>query len=164
MKSELWVPAVIALGALYLWTLAGDFRGGAARYEAIGPDFFPKILLAALIAVSLLHLLRGLLLRRRAAAPLGTTASASFHPGDLALAVAITAGYVAALHLLGFLLATLLFQGLLLALVFRQRDWRLLLGVPAGLTALFFLIFVQLMSTPLPRGQGVFHELSKLLY
>ena len=52
----------------------------------------------------------------------------------------------------------------MLIAVFRLRRWRLVLGAPVVLTTLFYIIFIELMSVPLPRGQGVFRELSRMLY
>lgn len=157
------VPASFLCAAIFLWTVVGGFKGGVGRYELIGPAFFPKILLVAIVALTLVEIARVLLARRRAGGPAAGT-DVRFHPLDLGLAVAITVGYVAALHALGFLPATFVFQALLLAVIFRERRWPALLGVPLALTSLFFVIFILLMGVPLPRGMGVFLDFSKLLY
>lgn len=163
MRSGWIVPAGLVGGALYLWHVAGHFRGGVGRYEVLGPAFFPKLLLAALVIVCLLQL-GGELIRLVRTRRMTANGATIIHWGDLALALGITIAYVASLKTLGFLVATPLFQVLLLAMVFRVTDWRLLLGVPVTLVALFTLIFVVAMNVPLPRGRWLFAEVSRLVY
>lgn len=163
MRSAWIVPAGLVGGALYLWHVAGHFRGGVGRYEVLGPAFFPKLLLAALVIVCLLQL-GGELIRVVRTRRMTANGATVIHWGDLALALGITIAYVASLKTLGFLVATPLFQVLLLAMVFRVTDWRLLLGVPVTLVALFTLIFVVAMNVPLPRGRWLFAEVSRLVY
>lgn len=161
MRYRWLVPVGLLCAAVYLWSVASTFREAVGRYELIGPGFFPKILLVAIVVVSLLALVREFVARKRSApAPEKTT----FYPGDLAAAVAITVAYVAGLHAVGFVLATLAFQVLLLVVVFRIQRWQVVCGVPAILTSVFFVIFIGLMSVPLPRGTGVFHQLNSLMY
>ncbi len=157
------VPALFFAASVYLWFVASAFRGGVGRYELIGPSFFPKILLVAMMALTAMEVLRGLAAARVAKPGDGET-KAAFFPLDLALSVAITVGYVVALHWVGFILSTLAFQSLLLAAVFHQRRWRITIGVPVVLTTVFFIVFIELMSVPLPRGYGIFHQLNKLIY
>ena len=169
VRYRVLVPASFFAASVYLWFVASAFRGGVGRYELIGPSFFPKILLIAIIVLTAVEVLRALAAARRGTATrapkLGDgETKAAFFPLDLALAVAITVGYVAALHWIGFILSTLAFQSLLLAAVFRQRRWRVVIGVPVVLTTVFFIVFIELMSVPLPRGYGIFHQLNKLIY
>lgn len=168
MRYAVLVPASFFAAAIYLWFVASSFRGGVGRYELIGPSFFPKILLIAIIALTAVEVIRILVARQRGAAAAGSGApegaKAGFFPLDLALAVGITIGYVVALHWIGFILSTIAFQALLLFTVFRQRRWRIALGVPIVLTTVFFVIFIELMSVPLPRGTGIFHQLNRLIY
>ncbi len=168
MRYAVLVPASFFAAAIYLWFVASSFRGGVGRYELIGPSFFPKILLIAIIALSAVEVIRTLVARQRSVAAFGSGApdgaKAGFFPFDLVLAVGITIGYVAALHWIGFILSTIAFQALLLFAVFRQRRWRIALGVPFVLTTVFFVIFIELMSVPLPRGHGIFYQLNRLIY
>jgi len=170
VKSEWIGPAVLIGGAVYLWYVASGIEPGFARTEVIGPAFFPKLLLAGLILVSLLQLARAGVARLRdvdsaRAATKGEASPAKrFYLLDLLLALFLTAGYVALLRRIGFLPATLLFQGALIFFVFRQRTLKFCAGVPALLTVIYFVIFIRLMEMPLPQGQGIFRELSQFLY
>ena len=161
MRYRWLVPAGLFLAAAYLWGVAAEFQGAVGRYELIGPDFFPKILLAAIMIASLAAVARDVVALRRE--PAGEETK-TFFPADLAIAVLITVAYVAALHVIGFVLATFCFQALILAAVFRVRRWQTVFGVPAVLTTLFFVIFIVLMGVPLPRGSGMFRAFNSLLY
>ena len=67
--------------------------------------------------------------------------------------------YVAAIHKLGFLLATPFFLfGYMYFL--GVRKWRTLFGVTIGFYATVVLIFVKVIFTPLPQGAGIFHTLN----
>lgn len=168
MKAPLLIPLLVPLGggigALYLWGLAGGFRGGVGRYEVLGPSFFPRLLLGALIAACAVQFTLGLV--RLVKRPAGQTAAADTPVQwcRLALSIGVTIAYAAALQPIGFLVATPLFQVLLLIVAFRVSDWRVLVGLPPALTALFFLIFVVFMGIPLPRGRWIFAEFSRFFY
>lgn len=161
MRRELLVPFALLAAAVYLWVVASNFRGGVGRYEVLGPSFFPKLLLGALVVVCIMQLSQVLLRPRRIDSGVRAT---KIHWRLLITALAITLAYVASLETLGFLAATPIFQVLLLVFVFKIRDWRRLVSVPAGLTVLFAFIFIGLMNVPLPRGRWVIGELSRLIY
>lgn len=158
--GELAVPACLVAVTAWLWTVAGQFKGGVGRYEVLGPSFFPKILLGALAVVSLMHIAR-MLVRRR---PQGDGAARRVHWRSLAVALGLTLAYAAVLGVAGFLAATAVFQALLLALVFGYRRPALVVGLPLGMTALYGAIFLGLMNAPLPRGRGLFADFSGLFY
>lgn len=157
---DVLVPGCLVALTLWLWVVAGQFRGGVGRYEVLGPSFFPKILLAALATIALLQIARSVI------TGFGERAEGEprIHWRDLAIALGLTAAYAAMLGFVGFLLSTLLFQALLLTLVFGYRRPALVLGVPVGLTALYGGIFLGLMNVPLPRGRWLFAEFSRLFY
>lgn len=157
------LPAVFLGGAVYLWFVASNFRSGMGQYQVLGPSFFPKLLLAGLIAVTVVELAVSLRGARRPGAAIERPAERPYDFKNLALTLAVTVGYVGGLRFIGFLPATFLFQLAMLALVFRQRP-AVAFGVPVVLTALFFGIFSFVMGVPLPRGSGVFYTLSRFIY
>jgi len=164
MRSDRLMPAAVLAGAGFLWYVASNFRGGVGRYEVLGPSFFPKLLLAGLVVVTVLDLARTFVARRTAVAEGGSAKPKPFHWPDFLVAFAITIAFVASLPLIGFLPATLLFQFAVLWVVFRQRSWIVTLGAPIVLTSIFFLIFSEIMNVPLPRGAGIFYTFSRLIY
>ena len=161
MFTELALPVALIGLSLYLWTLADRFTGGAKRYEAIGPDFFPKLLLAMMIALCTAQVVSSVIGRSRTS---GGGEALPVYWADLAIAVGATAAYVAILPRMGFLLATPLFQFALLFFVFRVRQLRVLLVAPPALTIGLALLFVGVMNAPLPRGRGFFGAFSHLFY
>lgn len=164
MNPRWLVPAALLAGSVYLWFVASNFRGGIGRYEVLGPSFFPKLLLAGLVVVAIVDL--GLTVGKKwKHVGYGQFAETKlFYWKDLLLAFAVTIAYVALLRYLGFLPATLLFQFGMLLTVFRHKSWKVVIGVPVFLTALFFVIFSVVMGAPLPRGSGIFYEVSRLIY
>jgi hypothetical protein len=154
------IPGCLVAATVWLWILAGQFRGGVGRYEVLGPSFFPKLLLGALALVALLQIGRAIISGGGTAEPERST----IHWADLAAAVGITSAYAAVLGFAGFLISTVVFQVLLLTLVFRYRTAAIVVGVPVGLTALYGGIFLGLMNVPLPRGRWFFAEFSSLFY
>jgi len=162
LRFRILVPVFFFSASVWLWFVASAFRGGVGRYELIGPNFFPKILLVGIMGAAAAEVLREFLTFSDDRSI--DDKRPRFYPIDLASALGITIAYVVGLHVIGFLLATLVFQALMLIAVFRLRRWRLVLGAPVVLTTLFYVIFIELMNVPLPRGQGVFRELSRMLY
>lgn len=157
-----WVaPLGVIAGSLYLWYLTLGFRTAYAQSETFGPSFFPQLVLAGLILVSVLQIVRLALAREQ---PVAERTAEPFHWGDLIAAVAISAAYVALMKATGFLPSTFLFQTVLLFVIFRQRSLKILLGVPAILTTIYFLIFVRALEMPLPQGHGWFREFSQIVY
>lgn len=164
MRESRLMPAVILAGAGFLWYVASNFRGGVGRYEVLGPSFFPKLLLAGLVVVTVLDLARTFVGKGKKAAEGDAPRPKPFHWPDFLLAFAITIAFVGSLSLIGFLPATILFQFAVLWVVFRQRSWIVTLGTPLLLTAMFFVIFSVIMNVPLPRGAGIFYTFSRLIY
>jgi hypothetical protein len=144
--------------------VASSFRGGVGRYEVLGPSFFPKILLAGLVLVTMLDIGLSLAKRWRHGAHGQSAANGRLYWNDLLLSFVITIAFVASLRYIGFLPAAILFQLAMLSVVFRQRSWKVLIGAPIFLTALFLVIFSLIMGVPLPRGSGIFYTFSRLIY
>lgn len=156
---EIAIPTAIVALSVYLWTVASDFRGGVARYEAIGPAFFPKLLLGAVIGIGLLQIAAAFVRRAEPAA-----GGRQIYWADLVLALIITGIYAASLHAVGFLIATPLFQAVMLRFVLQVRNRLVLLAIPLALTLILAIVFLGLMSAPLPRGRWLFGEVSRLVY
>ena len=115
----------------------------------IGPAFYPRILFAVTAVLSGILVVGDLVSRRRAAA----------RPAEYRLVVvafAVFAAYVAALPLLGYRVATLLFVAVLQAVLeppANARRWVLLLVVAVATTAVTYYVFERYLSVLLPRGR-----------
>jgi hypothetical protein len=73
------------------------------------------------------------------------------------------AAYFTAIALLGFLISTLLFCAAF-AIVLGYRDWKRLALFSCGVTVLMWLLVIKLMHVLLPRGMGIFRDVSLLFY
>ena len=146
---------------LGLWFLSTRFGASGVQSKSFGPAFFPQLILAGLILVFVLQIVGSI---RPRSAQRSKVDRNTLHWFDLASMLGITAGYIALLILTGFVPATLAFQIAVLFVVFRQRETKVLFWVPAGLTCLYFLVFIRGLQMPLPQGYGVFREISQIIY
>jgi hypothetical protein len=69
----------------------------------------------------------------------------------LALVVLLSAGYIATMRTLGFVLSTAIYL-LLQVIVLKSKNKLVIVGLPIALTIIVFLIFRQILGVPLPRG------------
>ena len=73
------------------------------------------------------------------------------------------AAFFTAIASLGFLLSTFLFCAAF-AVVLGYRDWKRLAVFSCGVTVIIWLLVIKLMHVSLPRGMGIFRDLSLLFY
>jgi putative tricarboxylic transport membrane protein len=115
----------------------------------IGPAFYPRILFAITAVLAAVLIVIDLRRRHRPAAA---------KPAQYRLVVltfVIFTGYVVLLPLLGYRLATLLFVGVLQAVIEppRGRRWVLVAAVAVGTTLVTYYLFESYLSVLLPRGR-----------
>jgi len=71
--------------------------------------------------------------------------------------------YDAVIYLLGFCLSTPIFISLFMWLL-GERNKKLIVLTALAIDLLFIILFGRIVGSPLPRGKGVFWELSLLMY
>lgn len=124
----------------------------------IGPEFYPRIVLALLAlggAALLVRDLFGRAARRQMAE--ATPRPAGHRPayGLVASAFAVIAGYIALMPMLGFRVASVLFVAALQLLLERPRTatgWLSLVAVALATGLLTHLVFERWLTVLLPRG------------
>jgi len=125
----------------------------------IGPDFYPRIVLIIMAALSAMLVASDLWRQHTQAAP--ATAPAATAPEKrnyllVGIAFAVFAGYVVLLPLVGFRLSTFLFMAALQA-VFEPprsaRRWIVLLISALVTAAVTYTVFEHYLSVLLPRGK-----------
>lgn len=140
--------------SLVLLFLTGDIERNPL--VAIGPGFYPRIVLSVTAVLSALLVVGDYVsIRRRSAIP-ATPLVARLNYALVLGAFAIFIGYVVALPYLGFRVATFLFVAGLRATLDPPRNPRAWLGVVAlaALTAVAtWLVFEHYLSVLLPRGR-----------
>jgi putative tricarboxylic transport membrane protein len=155
--------AVVAAGAGYLYYATAGIEY-VARPGVLGPDFWPRAILALAMAVCAVKIATALASgrRREAVRAAEEGAAEESHPWMLVGGMALSAGYVWALTKLGFFAATVPYLAGFIALG-GYRRWGVLAAVSIlGAAALLF-IFMKLVYVSLPLGEGPFQEVTLTL-
>ena len=138
---------VCLVGALLLLYVSRDLPQPAL--VPIGPAFYPRILLTVTAVLGGILVVTDLVSRHRTATPPG-------HYRLVVVTFAVFAGYVAALGVLGYRVATLLFVAVLQAVLEPPRSprrWALVLVVAFATTLVTYYVFERYLSVLLPRGR-----------
>lgn len=154
---------VISSTALYFYYLAAQLERFAPAGQ-LGPAFWPKMSLLLLMAGCFIKAIEIFgeerqQLSKKEEAPLLPPVNLP----RLILMIILIIFPVVAMEIIGFLLANLLFLILLLHLTGLKRKIPLLLISFLGNIILLY-IFVRIVYLPLPRGQGIFNDLTIFLY
>lgn len=170
--------ALVGAAAGYLYYVAANFQYHA-RAGTLGPDFWPKAILALMIVVCAWEiakivlggaeahdtsgLLEDIVEKGAEQHPdAGATAPIESHPGLLLAGMGATLLYVAASQQLGFFLATILY---LVAFMWLggYRRWPVIATVSVVGTLALLFIFMKLVYVSLPIGVAPFSEVTLLL-
>jgi len=158
--------AALFAGAAYLYHEAGAFTS-AARPGQLGPDFWPRAVLALLMIVCGIEVVRRALLARTSDAPRAANAkevtvepdAVQRYPRLLGAGIALTIAYVLALDWLGFFVATALYLALFMVVGCYRRARVIAASSILGSLA-FVYVFMKIVYVSLPLGRGPFKALS----
>lgn len=145
------VAGLLGLG-LAAWLFALTLGLPRSSFVPIGPEFYPRIVLAATAVLSI-AVIAGDLRRRRRAAPPETPPRRNLRL--VAATFVVFGAYVGLLPLLGFRLATF---GFMLALQVTldppatRGRWITIVAVAVVTTAVVYLAFERYLTVLLPRG------------
>ena len=167
--SKRLIDLVFAAGLLALsiwfWMIADGFPT-SPRFARIDTAFWPKIIFSMLVLVTLLITIdagRGYLKERKV---VSKKVSA---PPDWSALVRMAAmgllvfAYYIGFGQIGFVLSTLAFLSIAAFMIPTGKPWIKAVFAPA-FTIFLTLMFAHGLGLPLPRGQGVFYDLSLLIY
>ena len=170
------IPYFIVLaiaGALFVY--AGNIGSMGSADRAIGPSFWPRLILALAMCVCVFELIfrwffdmegTGGLLSQVEHEMDGEGAAAEapeeYHLPQLLIGVGLTLAYVWALPLLGFAVASLIFIALFIWLGTYRRG-RVVAAVSVLGTLLLMFIFMKVVYVSLPLGEGPFESVSVFL-
>jgi len=166
LKGELVFSLLIFVGSLFLYWVTGSFGarislgGGAAQ---MGPAFWPRFLLGALILLS--GIVSVGMIRRIAKEKAWGESLTTMDRGKFRFfaAIGLSIAYLFLLPVMGFIAITPLFLiGFMLLLGEKSKGW--ILGVSIGMTVIIVVLFTKAMYVPLPRGVWLFREFSLLFY
>ncbi len=151
--------------SIWFWLIADRFPE-TPRYAQVDTDFWPKIifgLMALIFGAITLEGVAALLRERRGAAEADAPGPDWAAIGRMAAMGLLVFAYFLAFGRLGFLLSTLAFLWIAAFMLPSGKLW-LKLGFSPVFTVLLTVIFAYVLGLPLPRGTGVFYDLSLLLY
>ena len=149
--------------ALYFYSLASPLEEFSPPGQ-LGPAFWPKLSLLFLMIGCGIKAGETYYSRRKKSAPEEQT---SVYPPANFLKLGVMIGLiilvVIGMETIGFLLANFLFLILFMRVAGVKRKFPLFLTSFLGTIILLF-IFVKIVYLPLPRGQGIFNDLTIYLY
>lgn len=170
--------AIVGAAAGYLFYVAMNFEFHR-RAGTLGPDFWPKAILALLIAtcayeigkrmfsrtpdVEVGGVLEGLVeASAEEHADMGEAAAAESHPWLLLAGMALTGLYVFIIQMLGFFLATAAYLALFIALG-GYRRWGVIAATSVLGTLLLLFFFMRVVYVSLPIGEAPFSAVTLFL-
>lgn len=167
---------VLAVLGSFLYSVAARIEY-QERAGTLGPDVWPKALLALLIIVCLYQAGRILLFGHGGAEgaaerlmeppapgePEAAPAPAPVaHPGMLLGGMALTVLYVGVIETLGFFLATVPYIALFIV-IGGYRRWPVVAALSLGGTLILLFLFMKVVYVSLPPGTGPFAEVTFFL-
>ena len=163
-KGEIIVNGIIFAVACFLFYEATSFPV-FEHADRLGPAFWPKIILLLTIILSGMLTAKNALrwFKNRKLANHSVIEEEHVNLKRLFLAFVVSLIYGFSVPYSGFLLSIFIFQIIFLLILKVKNVW-ILIFYPVSLTAVIYLIFIQILYIPLPRGQGIFLTLSRFFY
>jgi len=162
--SEIIVFLGLTLASIALWFNA-DALPTSKRYAQVDSDLWPKIVFGALAICCAIQMIKAVskALKAQAETEATGTGKAQGYYLRLGLISALVLGYFFALNQIGFLFATVIFLWAA-AWVLPYRNLLAKLLFAPLFTVMLALFFSYALSLPLPRGEGIFYDLSQALF
>ena len=161
-KLKRIVPYVIILFvSLYFYYLAGHFRF-SAKPGNLGPDFWPKLLLALTMVACVYEIIKAVLFLKVVSPKKAEQEQAAkaeskkkTYPWLLVIGIAMTVAYAYFVTKLGFILCTFLYFALFMIVGRYRKIWAILANSVIG-TVVLVVIFMRIVYVSLPLGQEPF--------
>lgn len=158
MIGEVIMSLFILVISCYLYVEAmrlGEFRA----YKEVGPDFWPKIVLVCLIILSAALTISNVIKWRKSRDKVSEREAGWKR---VLIVVLLAVAYVYFLKPLGFIVVSPLFIIGMMLLIMPERKKVIPFAV-LGIMVMIYIIFSKLLFVPLPKGFGVFHDISIIL-
>jgi putative tricarboxylic transport membrane protein len=162
-KGEITICGVVFFASLYLYTIAASYKGHEI-YGKLGPGFWPKFILIAMMILSLWIAVDAFRARKKSAGEKVSEAIKSAG-GRIRFfsALILIIAYLILINIIGFIALTPFFL-IAFMILLGEKSWLWMVILSVGMTILIILAFTQAMYVPLPRGVGIFHDFSVLFY
>jgi hypothetical protein len=157
-RGELLIPLSFLLVSAYLFYLAFRFRGAFVMLrQGVGPDFFPKVYTAIMMVFSLW------LIYQAVKGKVTTESEKTLNPQNLWITIVFMVAYAFLLEIVGFVVLTPIWVAAYMIAI-GMRRWTWLLATAVIFSAFMIIVFPRVMLIPLPRGIGIFREISLFIY
>ena len=153
---------IIFLFAIFIYFVAAQLPRPAFGY-GMGPDVWPRIMLAGIILLTAILLVRDW--KKRPKEQKGTSEEGAEKPSRARMVAVLVLSfmYAYAIYQWGFLVVTPFFVAIMLYLLRYRKVWAFFV-YPIVFTGAFYIIFVRAASIVLPRGHGIFRTFSLIFY
>ena len=158
MVGEIIMSLLIFMASCYLYYEATQLKVFRA-YKEVGPDFWPKIVLICLIALSAVLTVSHIITWRKSRSELSKWGEGWKR---VLITVLLAVGYVYFLKPLGFIVASPLFILGMMLLILPEKK-KMIPFTILGIMVMIYIIFSKLLFVPLPKGFGIFHDISIFL-
>lgn len=156
-RGELIIPLSSLIASIYLFDLATQFRGPFRMGFQVGPDVIPKILTGIMMFLSVVLIYK--VVKRGGVSEFEKMRN----PQNLWITLGFIIVYAALLEIVGFVVLTPIWiVGYMYAIGIRRWTW--IIGAGVIFSVFLIVVFPKLMLIPLPRGVGLFREISLLFY
>lgn len=167
LLRDLLPEIVIAILAVYLWSVAGGFETQGAEGQ-LGPAFWPRMAALGLLVAAIVRVVQTVRDRNR---PVVTVVGefdefkdeeVELHWSRFAIALALAVGYVVATMFIGYLFATAIFLTAFIWLGGQRKWYTPVVGVVGALV--FAYLFIGIVYVSLPTGVGIFDTITVTIY
>ena len=156
------VSAGVILGAcIFFYALTFQINV-VAGFEEMAPSLWPRFNLIGMAVMACLILGRAVWTKIRTKAT-DAAAKASFPLVPVAGSIGILFGFIFLTPYLGFLFTALLATAAGMRLL-SEKNKMVMIVLPLVLVALIYVVFGRVMGVPMPRGVGIFQDISYFLY
>lgn len=145
----------------------------ASSSTSIGPEFWPRVVLIGLAIMGIVLLIKSLRQMKRPAIVEESISETEkveeefeveeVHKSRYLIIIIALFAYILSLSFIGFV-PTTPFMLMGIALIIGMRKWYSMALTGVLGTACFIYLFANTLNIPLPRGVGIFRELSYFLY
>ena len=167
MLGNLLASLFVLIGSLFMYYKASQLREmNTQGYESVGPDFWPKLILIFMIALSgYLSAKYAVKLSKEKKSGIEPSGENEEEKGGwirIGVTTLLIVAYIYLLKPLGFIVASPIFIVAMMLYINPQKKRSIPAGV-VGIMVIIYLLFGKLLYIPLPKGTGIFREVSILL-
>ncbi len=162
MQAERIIPILLTIFSAFFLVMSLQIENRSSTF--IAPGTWPAVLMLLMLILSIVDLIRSFRKSNTTVKEeVEDDEDSLIYPAKFFILIGALAIYTFILGYAGFVVSTLLII-FILTLLFGMKNWLNRLATSVASTAAFIIIFPILLSTPFPRGVGIFRTISSLFY